>query len=85
MATTTLATSRRQAYKAASEYGCTIDYERSERRWSVNVNAPDGMAFNGDTLSLVTSWLTAPTAEFWEDVRKDIEANGPHIEQFNED
>jgi hypothetical protein len=80
-----VATSKRAAYAAAAKYGCTIDYERGERRWSVNVNAPDGMAFNGDTLSLVTSWLTAPTAEFWDDVRKDIESNGPHIEVLNED
>jgi len=79
----TTATAKRKAYKAAERYGCTIDYERGEHRWTVNVNAPDGMLFNGDTSSLVTSWLTSPTAEFWGEVRRDIEANGPHLEADN--
>lgn len=71
---------KKKAYEAAAKCGATIDYEVGDRRWTVNVNAPDGMMWNGDTYSLVTSWLTKPTDEFWDDVRRDIESNAPHLE-----
>jgi hypothetical protein len=70
---------KKAAYQAAKHYGVRIEYEVSDRHWTVNVCAPDGMVFDGGEYSLVTEWMTAPDARFWNDVKSDIVSYAPYL------